>query len=125
MRRVGRRPAGAPAFAPGRRRPLRVRTTDSRGGAMAHRNKLLAAGVGAIALVALAPHARDYWEAREAADRQEQRALFIELKNREIACLERLASGGLAKGADVQKEIARCRALAVDPATGEIARDPG
>ena len=92
---------------------------------MPHRRKLLAAGLTAIALVALAPHARDYWQKRDEAATQAQRALFIELKNREIACLERLASGGLAKGADVQAEIARCRALAVDPATGEPAKDPG
>lgn len=91
---------------------------------MAHRTKLLAAGIAGIALVALTPHALDLWRDWGAAERQAQRELFIELKNREIRCLERLASGGLAKGADVEAEIARCRALAVDPATGEPARDP-
>ncbi|HYJ31316.1 MAG TPA: hypothetical protein VEW25_13375 [Allosphingosinicella sp.] len=94
-------------------------------GAMAHRTRLLAAGIAGIALVALAPHARDLWEQSGAGERQAQRQLFIDLKNREIQCLERLASGGFAKGADVQAEIARCRALAVDPATGEVVRDPG
>lgn len=88
-------------------------------------SKLLAAGILAIAAVALAPHASQLWEERAARQREEQRRLFIELKDREIACLERLAAGGLAKGADVQAEIARCRGLAVDPATGETVEDPG
>jgi hypothetical protein len=92
---------------------------------MAHRTKLLAAGIAGIALVALAPHARDLWEQSAEGERQAQRQLFIDLKNREIQCLERLASGGLAKGADVEAAIARCRALAVDPATGEVVKDPG
>ena len=92
---------------------------------MAHRKKLLAAGIAAIALVALAPYARDYWNERQAAGLQAQRAQFIERKNREIACLERLARAGLAQGSDVQAEIARCRALSLDPVTGEPARDPG
>jgi hypothetical protein len=92
---------------------------------MVQRTKLLAAGIAGIALVALAPHALDLWKDQGAAERQSQREIFIELKNREIECLEQLASGGLSKGADVEVEIARCRALAVDPATGEPARDPG
>ena len=92
---------------------------------MAHRTRLLAAGIAGIVLVALAPHALDLWRQSGAGERQAQRQVFIELKNREIECLERLASGGLARGADVQAEIARCRALAVDPATGEVVRDPG
>lgn len=92
---------------------------------MAHRKKLLAVGFGGIALVALAPHARELWNQRAERDREAQRQLFIDLKNREIACLERLASGGLKNGADVNAEIERCRALARDPETGETVRDPG
>ena len=92
---------------------------------MAHRNKLLAAGIAAIALSALAPHAYRYWQESGIDARQAQRRFFIELKDREIACLERLASGGLAKDVDVKAEIARCRALAVDPATGRPVEDPG
>lgn len=73
---------------------------------MRHRKKLLAAGIAAIFAVALAPPALEAWqEGREQAERLD----FIAAKEREIACLERLAAGGLAKGADVEAAIARCR----------------
>jgi|GEM_PF-4207942 len=91
---------------------------------MAHRKKLLTAGIAGVALVALAPHAHRLWQETRERDREAQRLLFIELKNREIACLEALVADGLPKGADVQAEIERCRRLAVDPATGEVAKDP-
>jgi hypothetical protein len=73
---------------------------------MRHRTKLLAAGIAAIFAVALAPPALQAWQERRA---EAERMDFIAAKEREIACLERLASGGLEKGADVQAEIARCR----------------
>lgn len=90
---------------------------------MAHRNKLLAAGLAGIAIVGLAPIARNHWEQRQARAAEEQQRLYIELKEREIACLERLAAGGLAKGANVEAEIERCRRVAVDPATGEVVKE--
>lgn len=92
---------------------------------MAHRKKLLAAGLVGIALVAFAPHAHRLWEERAERERDARLRLFIELKDREIACLERLVAGGAANGVDVEAEIERCRRLAVDPATGEVAKDPG
>ena len=92
---------------------------------MHHRKKLLAAGLVGIALVAAAPHAQRMWQASAERDRQARRQLFIELKDREIACLERLVGGGLPKGTDVEAETARCRALAVDPETGAPMVDPG
>ena len=76
---------------------------------MRHRKKLLAAGVAGIALVALAPLARDAWEQRRVERIRADELEFIHAKEREIACLERLRSGGLKKGADVHREIARCR----------------
>ena len=92
---------------------------------MVHRKALLAAGVAGILLVALAPHARQAWDERRLRAEAEQRQLYIELKEREIACLERLAASGLPKGTDVEAEIARCRRHAIDPATGETVREPG
>ena len=73
---------------------------------MRHRKKLLATGVAGIAVVALAPYARDAWEERRL---EQARLEFIQAKDREIACLERLQQGGLKEGANVQREIARCR----------------
>ncbi|HEX8366791.1 MAG TPA: hypothetical protein VF603_16045 [Allosphingosinicella sp.] len=73
---------------------------------MRHRKKLLGAGVAAIFAVAAAPLALQAWKERRA---EAERTDFIALKEREIACLERLAAGGLRKGADVQVEIDRCR----------------
>ena len=78
---------------------------------MRHRKKLLAGGVAAILLVALGPPALQAWEARQA---EAERTEYIATKEREIACLERLAAGGLRKGADVQGEIERCRREAAD-----------
>lgn len=92
---------------------------------MTGRRKLLAAGVLAILAVALAPHARDAWRDRRLREDAAQRALYIELKEREIECLERLAASGLPKEMDVHREIDRCRRMAIDPATGEIVREPG
>ncbi|MEA3017469.1 MAG: hypothetical protein QOI38_2191 [Sphingomonadales bacterium] len=73
---------------------------------MRHRKKLLAGGVAAILLVALGPPALRSWQERRA---EAERAEYIATKEREIACLERLAAGGLGKGADVQAAIERCR----------------
>lgn len=73
---------------------------------MRHRTKLLAAGIAAIFAVALTPPALRAWQQRRA---DAERMDFIAAKEREIACLERLAAGGLKNGADVQVEIARCR----------------
>ncbi|HYG30426.1 MAG TPA: hypothetical protein VD887_09445 [Allosphingosinicella sp.] len=73
---------------------------------MRHRKKLLGAGIAAIVAVAVAPPALQAWKERRA---EAERTDFIATKEREIACLERLAAGGLRKGADVQAEIDRCR----------------
>jgi len=79
---------------------------------MRHRKKLLAAGIAGIAFVALAPMARQAWDERRMRDAEAEQLEFIHAKEREIACLERLQTGGLKKGADVQVEIARCRSQA-------------
>lgn len=92
---------------------------------MTQRTKLLVAGVVAILLFALVPYARQAWRERQLRAEEAQRAVYIELKEREIACLERLAASGLPKGMDVEREIDRCRRMAVDPATGEIVKEPG
>lgn len=90
---------------------------------MTRSKSLLAAGVAGILVGALAPEAARLWDEHRLRQAQEQRRLYIVLKEREIACLDRLAAGGLAKGADVEAEIGRCRALAADPATGAPATD--
>jgi hypothetical protein len=92
---------------------------------MKHRKALLAAGVAAILGVAAIPHAQRAMEARRIAREGAQRALWIELKEKELACLERLRASGFPQGMDVGAEIERCRALAVDPATGEPVEAPG
>lgn len=92
---------------------------------MRHRKKLLAVGVGAIVLVGAAPFAQRMWEEHRIARDGEQRALWIELKEQELDCLERLQAGGLPSAMDVDKEIARCRRLAIDPATGRPVEAPG
>jgi hypothetical protein len=92
---------------------------------MKHRKTLLAAGIAAILGVAAVPHVQRAVEERRIAREGAQRALWIELKEKELACLERLRAGGFPEGMNVGAEIARCRALAVDPATGEPVRAPG
>jgi hypothetical protein len=92
---------------------------------MRHRKKLLAAGVASVIGVAALPHARQALEERRIARDGAQRALWIELKEKELACLERLQASGLPEGLDVGKELDRCRALAIDPATGETVKAPG
>lgn len=80
-------------------------------------------GVAAIVAAALAPHALDAWRSYRLERLQEERLRFIALKDREIACLEILASG-LRPGVDVEAEVERCKRLAVDPETGDYARLP-
>jgi len=79
---------------------------------------LLAAGVAGILVVSLAPYARQQWDARQLRAEQEQRRLYIEAKEREIACLERLL-GGVPQRKSLEAEIDRCRRLSLDPETGE------
>jgi hypothetical protein len=93
--------------------------------AVRHRGALLAAGVAAIVGVAAIPYARDALDARRIAREGEQRALWIEFKEKELNCLERLQASGLPDGMDVGKEIERCRSLAIDPATGKTVQAPG
>ena len=90
-----------------------------------HRKALLAAGIAAIAGVAAVPYVRQAIEERRIERDGAQRALWIELKEKELACLERLQASGLPEGMDVGKEIGRCRAMAIDPATGETVKAPG
>jgi hypothetical protein len=92
---------------------------------MRHRKKLLAAGVAAIVGVAAIPYAQKIAEERRIAREGVQRALWIELKERELDCLERLMASGLPAGMDVAREIDRCRSLAIDPATGGAVKAPG
>ena len=75
------------------------------------KNKLLAAAVVAIFAVAFAPHALDAWRDYKQRGVQEEQKRVIEVKQREIACLERLAAT-LRPGADVDAEIERCRQAA-------------
>lgn len=83
---------------------------------------LLAAGVIAILAVALLPYARDAWQSYRLERMEEERQRFIALKEREIACLERLAERGLRPGVGVEAEIDRCKRLAIDPETGDYAK---
>lgn len=92
---------------------------------MRHRKKLLGGAVGAIVLVAAAPQVQRVLEERRIARDGEQRALWIELKEQELDCLERLQARGLPSGANVDKEIENCRRLAIDPATGRPVEAPG
>ena len=92
---------------------------------MKHRKLLLAAGIAAICGVAAIPHVQRAIEERRIAREGAQRALWIELKEKELACLDRLRASGLPEGMDVAAEIERCRALAIDPATGAPVEAPG
>jgi hypothetical protein len=82
-------------------------------------NRLLAGGIAAILLVALAPHALDAWRERERDRRLERELLelqeFMEASERKIACLERLKTGGIREGMDVKAEIEGCRRAAALP----------
>jgi hypothetical protein len=91
---------------------------------MRHRKTLLAAGVAGIVGTAAIPYVKNVMEERRIARDGEQRALWIELKEKELDCLDRLQASGLPKGMDVAKELQRCRALAIDPATGEAVKGP-
>jgi hypothetical protein len=84
---------------------------------------LLAAAILGILAVALAPYARRAWAEHELRAGQAQRDRYIALKEKEIGCLERLAATGLPKGTDVEAELERCRALSIDPETGEPVRE--
>jgi hypothetical protein len=92
---------------------------------MKHRRKLLAGAVGAILAVAAAPFAQRAWEDRRIARDGEQRALWIELKEAELDCLERLQAKGLPPTAKIDAEIEACRRLAIDPTTGKTVEAPG
>ncbi len=90
----------------------------------APRKRLLAAGIAGIVAVAAAPHARDAWLRHRLGEDEAQRRLYVALKEREIDCLERLLAGGLPEGDDVEAEIGKCRALSIDPASGEPVEGP-
>ena len=80
--------------------------------------------VAAILAAGAVPFARQALEDRRIAREGEQRARWIELKEKELDCLERLRASGLPKGMDVGRELDRCRALAIDPATGRPVQAP-
>jgi hypothetical protein len=92
---------------------------------MKHRKTLLAVAIAAIFAAGAVPYARQALEDRRIAREGEQRALWIELKEKELDCLERLQASGLPEGMNVDKELDRCRALAIDPATGKVVQAPG
>lgn len=81
-------------------------------------NRLLVGGVVAILAVALVPPALESLrpDRREgsAAEVSEEIERFIRVKDREMACYERLKTTGLPEGIDVQAEIARCRREAAE-----------
>ena len=76
-------------------------------------NRLLVGSVAAILVAALAPLAIGSWQKnrreRQAEDVSRVAERIVREKGREIACLERLRTGGLREGMDVEAEIARCR----------------
>jgi hypothetical protein len=84
---------------------------------------LLAALLGILA-VAFAPHARRAWQERRMRAEQARQERYVEMKEKEIGCLERLAASGLPKGIDIEAEIERCRALSIDPQTRQPAVPP-
>lgn len=102
-----------------------MRCAAATGARMKQRKTLLVAGVAAILGVAAIPHVQRAVEERRIAREGAQRALWTELKEKELACLDRLRASGLPEGLDVGREIERCRTLAIDPATGEPVRAPG
>ena len=81
-----------------------VERVDDRRGA----RRLAAAGVAAILATAAAPHALDAWRDRRLHQEQVRQQRIVEVKQREIACLERLGAR-LRPGMDVEAEIAACR----------------
>lgn len=91
---------------------------------MRHRKTLLALGVLGTLAVAAPPQVRRMVEDRRIARDGEQRALWIELTRRQLDCLERLQAWGLPEGMDVERELERCQALAIDPATGAPVKAP-
>jgi hypothetical protein len=88
-----------------------------------HRKTLLALGIIGIVAVAAPPQVRRVLEDRRIARDGEQRALWIELTRLQLDCLERLQAA-LPQDVDMEKELARCQALAIDPATGEPVKAP-
>ena len=85
---------------------------------MAHERKLLAAGIAGILAAASAPYLHDAWLDYRLRRAEARTALAIRLKEREIACLERLRASGLPEGMDVAAEIEACRRLSADPQAG-------
>ncbi len=75
---------------------------------------LIALGVTGSLAVALAPHARRAVQEREIRAERKAYDDYIAAKERELDCLERLTASGLPKGMDVQAELDRCRAIALD-----------
>jgi hypothetical protein len=88
------------------------------------RKWLLLAAILGIFAVAFAPYARRAWEERRMRAEQAGQERYVELKEKEIGCLERLAASGLPGEMDIEAEIERCRALSIDPQTGEPAVPP-
>jgi hypothetical protein len=72
-------------------------------------NRLLAGGIAAILVTGFAPHALDIWRERGIERERAEQQRTIETKEREIACLERLAEEGIRPGTKVEAEIDRCR----------------
>ena len=74
-------------------------------------NKLLVAGIAGVVAAGAGPYALEQWQARRI---ERQRQAQLERIDREIACLERLVSAP-PPASLVEREIARCKALAADP----------
>lgn len=91
---------------------------------MKHRRKLLAAGVAGIAAVAAVPYAMEAWRERTIRDDAAQAALWVDHKQKELDCLDRLVASGLPKGMNVEAEIQRCRQLMIDGETGRPIEPP-
>ena|SRR5215217_2991355 len=91
---------------------------------MRHRKKLLALGVAGIVAVAAAPYALEAWREREVRDDAAQAALWVDRKQQQLACLDRIVASGLPKGMNVEAEIMRCRQLMIDAETGKAIEPP-
>ncbi len=78
-------------------------------------NKLLVAAVVLVIAKDAVPYGIDAWQ-RHRLEQSRQR--YFALKDREIQCLERLLKGGVEKAGEVERRIAACKQLGIDPETG-------
>ncbi len=83
--------------------------------------RLLIVAVVLVVAKDAVPYGLNAWEDYRFEQRRQR---FMALKEREIVCLDRLIKSNIPKGVDVQPQIDRCKALAIDPETGTYATFP-